>query len=1655
MAIEEVIDVSVAGIGKVEDLAGALDKAAESAAKLKDELGSLGGSGVADGAGADKFAEAWTAAEAKISGSIGKIREEMATLGGGGALADTAGLDSFAAKFDAVAADVGEAAGKIREEVAGLGAVGGSVGEGVAAGADVATGALAKVDEAVAATKSELASAGAGGESLGAGVSAGADEAIGALGKVDDAAAAAGASIKESLTTGVGSGVAGASAEIEALEAQIKATVAQTAALQDKIAMSSVSTANSTASAVEKSRAIQEAAGTSLATTTVEQDAALAQSAQSRRIATRQAAGDAESAAGKYKMLGLAGAAAAAVSVDLAAKFQTSTDRLVTSAGESKANLDQVRTGILDMSVATDTSAENLASGAYWVESAGFHGQRETAVEKAVAEGSQAEGADLPTVANAETTVLTDYGMTSKNPVQQGKLAIQAMNEIITAVGQGKMTTQGLAQALPTVLPSAKTAGMSLPQVLGSLASMTAQGTTPENAAQEIRHTIGAVTGPNNVQRAEQQMLGIDPNQFSTSLGKQGLTGVVAEADKAIRAHTKNGVVQLDTMNQAALAMRSANEEITALPKNLQSSAKGFLDGTLSQAKWYALTSPSKSPLSGRDVNLLKQFGETADTAKGFNSLVRSGAGDEQTPLAALKAIFGGQVGAQVAQQLGGSHMGATQADVGKVDEAAQKTGKDIANWGLITRQFGFQMGAAKNAVEAVGIEAGTALLPFATGAMHAVSTVGGFLAKNPDLTKAVTLGGGAVGAVALTGKLASGITSSIGKLGQIFKIPGADKLASAGKSASGAGAIDAAAGNLDTSASSLSAAAGELSTAAGKIESANPVIPKDEPADGNGGGLPAGGKPEENDVKQRAESSAESDVEGGAEGGAGFLGINAISKFFGKAGGEGGGFDTAGMDAAKNPIVAGVAAGLILRGFSDSQAPKGTPAGQISADVQRSNPMSPDWAIGGLIGKAGTSSIGLDIGSFLTKALGLGAPAVVGANQESRFSSRFGITEPGTVASAPPKPVPVNKWSAAFAASNAAGSSEMHAAAKTAPLDMSSLDAGKAKALSSGEGIQQSVQRAVSKPVKFPAMDLSALTSAKARVASDAAGIGQAASSALKKPAKMPAPDMSSLDAAKAKAMSAGQGISQGVSSAMKKPAKMTAPDLSSLDAAKAKAMSAGEGIQQAAQTAVQKPVHAASPDLSAYAAAAGPARADGAQIDAGLAGGIRGNEGVVVAAAQAVAAAASAAMASALQVKSPSRVTAKIGEETSAGLAKGIKDGTDKAKTSALTLSAATITSITEGLQGGKSAVDAAMQAVTGKGSRPQDITTIISTISTLKGDVAKALADKQISKPEDSALTKLLAADNTKLQALSAQRAKIEQEITDAGQIAQQAISNASIMNAQQATPIDPTQAVSSIAIIQGMQTQATQAKQFAQQIGELGKKGLNATSLNQITQSGATAGLPITQSLLSGGPKAIQQINALEKQIQGSASKLGNSAAPAMYAAGAAATAGLAAGLKSSLAGIDKAITSMADQIVASVKKALKIKSPSQVMHDLGVFLPQGLARGIEAESAIAESAASKMAAGVEAASKMGPSAVNTAHGIPSPPSTTQGMPQQPPGGWAPAGGDGAAVVHHHYHTHNTTVQGSIRSDKDFSRIMQSVYYTNQQSNSAPVLPGRPY
>ena len=144
--------------------------------------------------------------------------------------------------------------------------------------------------------------------------------------------------------------------------------------------------------------------------------------------------------------------------------------------------------------------------------------------------------------------------------------------------------------------------------------------------------------------------------------------------------------------------------------------------------------------------------------------------------------------------------------------------------------------------------------------------------------------------------------------------------------------------------------------------------------------------------------------------------------------------------------------------------------------------------------------------------------------------------------------------------------------------------------------------------------------------------------------------------------------------------------------------------------------------------------------------------------------------------------------------------------------------------------------------------------------------------------------------------------------------------------------------------GMKQQVEDINLYAAKVQQARKLGLNDTMYKKLLESGTEA-LPFVEELLKGGAGAITDINTLSDDIELASSKLGKTASSNLYQAGVNAAKGIVDGIKSEMKPLEKVMTELANKIVGPLKKALKIKSPSRVMAELGKFVGKGLAEGL--------------------------------------------------------------------------------------------------------------
>jgi TP901 family phage tail tape measure protein len=435
--------------------------------------------------------------------------------------------------------------------------------------------------------------------------------------------------------------------------------------------------------------------------------------------------GVAAEAGGRLKMALLGVAIGAGLAIKGAADYQAETERLVTSAGESARNLGLVRQGMLNLSSATDSSLSDLSKGMYLVESAGFHGAAGLTVLRAAAEGAKAENADLGTVSNALTSILNAYHMKAED-------ATAVTNQMLAAVGRGKMTMEDFSSALSAVLPIASSAHVSFDQVGGAIATMTAQGMSTRQASQDLANMIRSLVSPSQTASQEMKALGLNANDVSKDVGSEGLTGTLGTLTDAILKNTQGGDVLIGYMHEMTPAAQGLAQQILA--------------GTISTQQLRTAV----YNLNPEQAKLISLFEASATSATGLR----------QTFDGAMAKMTGGATGLNVALMLGGKHMSTFESNTKAVGEAGSKAGKDINNWSAIQHEFDFQMGSAEKAVEAMGVQLGTALLPAVSAVMKPIAALAGLIARNKIAADAFALVVGGVLAAALGTKLVGAFSS-------------------------------------------------------------------------------------------------------------------------------------------------------------------------------------------------------------------------------------------------------------------------------------------------------------------------------------------------------------------------------------------------------------------------------------------------------------------------------------------------------------------------------------------------------------------------------------------------------------------------------------------------------------------------------------------------------------------------------------------------------------------------------------------------------------------------------------------------------------------------------------------------------------------------------
>ncbi|MET8624532.1 phage tail tape measure protein [Kitasatospora sp. NPDC004669] len=382
--------------------------------------------------------------------------------------------------------------------------------------------------------------------------------------------------------------------------------------------------------------------------------------------------------------LGLAAFEAGKHAIEAAGDFQAQMTRVRTGAGEAAENMQMVSNGVLAMAGQVGQSTEHLTAGLYQIESAGYHGSAALEVLRNSAMGAKVGAAELGTVADAVTTAMNAYKMSADQ-------SAQATNALIATESEGKTNMEALAGSMSKILPTAAAAHVGLNEVLGAMATMTAQGTSADVAATYLRQTIGNLSNPSGKAAQEMKSLGLSSVEVSQNLGKNGLASTLEMLTDAIQSK----------MGPAG----------TVLIEHLRAAAKD--------------TNAYQKVLAG-----LKP--------------------DQQTYIGALADAVGGTKSMMAALELTGPHMQDFKNNTAGINEHVKAGGKSIEGWADVQQNFNQKLDSAKASAGALAIQIGQYLMPVAQKVAGAFADGARWITQHEWAAKAAAFTIGGVLVVAL-----------------------------------------------------------------------------------------------------------------------------------------------------------------------------------------------------------------------------------------------------------------------------------------------------------------------------------------------------------------------------------------------------------------------------------------------------------------------------------------------------------------------------------------------------------------------------------------------------------------------------------------------------------------------------------------------------------------------------------------------------------------------------------------------------------------------------------------------------------------------------------------------------------------------------------------
>ncbi len=247
-------------------------------------------------------------------------------------------------------------------------------------------------------------------------------------------------------------------------------------------------------------------------------------------------------------------------SVSAASQFQASMELVHTQAGATQGEVGKLTKSVRDLAPTLGIDVNSLARGLFRIESAGLRGSAALKAMTLAGKGAQIGQADFESVAKTLANILESKIVTGSNA------AAKSMGLLNAIVGAGDMRMQDLSDAMGTgILPVARSFGISLQDVGGAIAEMTASGVPAVDAATRLRMTLSLLEAPAGKAAKTLKAIGISNTQLADDMRQHGLLTALQDLKSHLEATGLSASKQSQVITAAFGGGRTSAGIITLL----------------------------------------------------------------------------------------------------------------------------------------------------------------------------------------------------------------------------------------------------------------------------------------------------------------------------------------------------------------------------------------------------------------------------------------------------------------------------------------------------------------------------------------------------------------------------------------------------------------------------------------------------------------------------------------------------------------------------------------------------------------------------------------------------------------------------------------------------------------------------------------------------------------------------------------------------------------------------------------------------------------------------------------------------------------------------------------------------------------------------------